>query len=152
MISPETLHRYALFAGLEPEVFNDLAMIGDEETLAAGSWVFHEGDTAEALYLVDRGSVELKLNLDDEGAHQIVLATLVAGEVLGWSALVEPYIYTLGAVAATDARLIRLDGPGLRTFMIDDCISGTLLMQRLAQALGKRLTNLRLQFASLVVD
>ncbi len=36
--------------------------------------------------------------------------------------------------------------------MIDDCISGTVLMQRLAQALGKRLTNLRVQFASLVAD
>ena len=152
MISPETLRRYALFAGLEPGVFKTLAMMGDEVSLAAGTWIFQEGSEADALYLVDSGSVELKLKLDEAGEHQIDLATLVAGDVLGWSALVEPYVYTLGAVASGDARLIRLDGAQLRGFMIDDCISGTVLMQRLAQALGKRLTNLRVQFASLVVD
>lgn len=151
MISPETLRRFSLFAGLDPAWFKDIAMVGEEVKLAQGEWLFHEGDDADALYLVLNGSVELKINLDVQSSRQADISTVSAGEVLGWSALVEPEVYTLGAVAASDVQLVRLDAAGLRKLMEQNCEFGFHLMRQLAKVLGQRLTNLRVQFVSLVV-
>ncbi len=149
MISPEVLRRFSLFAGLDPEMFKELAMAGEEVDLSAGEWLFEEGSDAEALYLILSGSVELTLNLDEAGERKADLTTLIEGDVAGWSALVEPYVYTLGAKASSDTKAVKLDGEGLREKMTANPEMGMLLMHRLAQALGQRLNNLRVQFVSL---
>lgn len=151
MISPEALRRFSLFAGLDPAVFKDLAMAGEEIDLPAGAVLFSEGGDADALYLISDGTVELKINMDEAGTRQFGLQTLVAGDVVGWSALVEPYRYTLSAAANTPVRLVRLDAGALHELMDADLELAYTLMHRLAQALGQRLTNLRVQFVSLVV-
>lgn len=149
MVSPESLRRYSLFAGVDPALFKDLAMIADEVSLAEGDWLFEEGAPADAVYLLDSGKIDLKINLDEAGTRHADLNTLVEGDVVGWSALVEPYEYTLGAVAISDATVIRLDGMSLRRMMASNCEMGYAIMTRLATALGERLTNLRVQFVSL---
>ncbi len=151
MISPETLRRFSLFAGFDPAWYKDIAMIGEEVRLAQGEWLFHEGEEAEGLYLVLSGSVDLKINLDEKGSRQADVSTAAAGETVGWSALVEPGLYTLGAVAASDVQLVRLDAAGIRGLMEQNCTMGFRLMQQLAKVLGQRLTDLRVRFVSLVV-
>lgn len=149
MISPETLRRFPLFAGTAPAQFKELAMLGEEVAFNTGDWLFYEGDAADALYLILSGSIELKIRLDAAGTHHADLNTLIEGEVVGWSALVEPYVYTLGAVAISDAQLVKLDGEKLRKLLAQNPELGFSLMSRLAQAIGRRLTNLRVQFVSL---
>lgn len=149
MISPEVLRRFSLFAGLDPEMFKELAMAGEEVALSAGKWLFEEGDDAVTLFLILSGTVELTINLDEAGERKADLTTLVEGDVTGWSALVEPYVYTLGAKAASDTKVVKLDGEVLREIMAANPEMGLLLMHRLAQALGQRLNNLRVQFVSL---
>lgn len=150
MVSPELLRRFSLFAGLDAGAFKSLAMAGEEITLKAGDWLFHEGDEADALYLILSGSLDLTINLDKEGSRQADLCTLVEGDAVGWSALVEPHTYKLGAVAASDARLIRLDADQLRDLMISRPEVGYMLMHRIAQVIGNRLNNLRVRFVSLI--
>ena len=149
MVSPEVLRRHSLFAGIDPALFRDLAMTADEVALQAGEWFFEEGDEADALYLLESGKIDLKIDLDNTGDQRADLNTLVAGEVFGWSALVEPYIYTLGAIAATDVKAIRLNGLSLRQMMASNPEMGYTIMTQLAAALGERLTNLRVQFVSM---
>ena len=150
MISPEVLRRFTLFAGLDAEVFKSLAMTGEELTVSAGEWLFQEGADAEALYLVLEGTVDLKINVNEAGTEQADLSTLVAGDVMGWSALVEPYVYTLGAVATSEAKVARLDGAQMRALMDEQPEMGYILMHQVAQAIGTRLTNLRVRFVSLI--
>ena len=150
MISPEVLRRFTLFAGLDAEVFKSLAMTGEEATVSVGEWLFHEGAEADALLLILEGTVDLKINVNEAGTEQADLDSLVAGDVAGWSALVEPYIYTLGAVATSDAKVARLDGAQLRALMEGQPEVGYTLMHRVAQAIGTRLTNLRVRFVSLI--
>ena len=151
MISPEVLRRFALFAGLEPEVFKDIAMFSNEVQIAAGDWIFRENDNANALYLIIDGHVDLMINLDSTGEKMAYLSSVVTGEVLGWSALVDPYAYTLGAQAKTDLSLVRINAEDLRELMQAETDTGYVLMQRLTKALGQRLTDLRVQFVSLTV-
>jgi CRP/FNR family cyclic AMP-dependent transcriptional regulator len=150
MISPEVLRRFTLFAGLDAEVFKTLAMTGEEVIVSAGDWLFQEGAAADALYLIMEGTIDLKINVNEAGTEQADLSSLVSGDVTGWSALVEPYIYTLGAVATSNVRVACLDGEELRALMEEQPEVGYLLMHRVAQAIATRLTNLRVRFVSLI--
>jgi CRP-like cAMP-binding protein len=151
MISPEMLRRFALFAGLDPEAFKEIAMLGEEMVFEPGEWLFHEGDDADELYMILKGVIDLKINIDEKGTRQADLSTLIDGDVVGWSGLVEPYVYTLGAVATSRAQVVRLDAAGLRAMMDSNPALGYRIMTRLAQALGQRLTDLRVRFVSLVI-
>ncbi len=150
MISPEVLRRFALFAGLEPAAFKEIAMLGEQVAFKQGEWLFREGEEARALYLVISGKVELTINLDEKGERVFDMTTLVEGGVAGWSALLEPFIYSVGARAATDTVLVQIDGAGLLDLMEADLTLGYRVMTHLAQAISSQLGDLRVQFVSMV--
>lgn len=150
MISPEKLRCFPLFAGLPDAVLKDVAMAGEEIALSKGEWLFYEGHEASALYLVLAGAVRLKIALDRERTYHADLDTLGEGDVIGWSALVEPYTYRLSAVAMTDIRLAKLDGVSLCEIMACNTGVGYLLMSRLTQIVANRLATIHARFASLV--
>jgi CRP-like cAMP-binding protein len=150
MISPEKLRCFPLFAGLTDAVLKAVAMAGEEMPLSKGAWLFYEGNEANALYVILEGKVRLKIALDRERTYHADLDTLGEGDVIGWSALVEPYTYTLSAVAMTDVRLAKLDGVSLCEIMAHDTGAGYLLMSRLMQIVGIRLATIHARFASLV--
>ena len=117
MLSPETLRRYPHFAGLDHCMLKALAMAGEKVTVKQDEWLFYEGEQADALYLVLSGAVELMVALDPKGAYHVDLCTLVEGDLLGWSAVVEPGIYRLSAVTISDTTLARWGGADLAALM-----------------------------------
>ncbi len=148
MVSPETLRRFAFFGGLDEDFIEALAMITDEITLADGVWLFHEGDKADSLYIVQRGTVQLKARLPRTQYADLDL--LVEGEILGWSAVCMPNFYTLSAFTPQGARLLRMEGKAARELMQERPQMGYVFMCRVAQEVGKRLTDLRNRFVSMV--
>ena len=52
---------------------------------------------------------------------QITVDMITKGESMGWSAIVEPYLYTLGALCIDRTKLIALDAAKMRALMNDDC-------------------------------
>lgn len=148
MVSPELLRRFPFFGGLDDEFTNKLAMVTDEITMADGVWLFHEGDKADAFYVVLRGTVQLKARLPR--AQYADLDLLVEGEVVGWSAICSPGFYTLSAFTSDGARLLRVDGKAARELMNERPEMGFALMCHLSGEIGKRLTDLRNRFVSVV--
>lgn len=151
MVSPELLPRFFLFADLDPSIYKELAAASKEIALKTGEWLFMEGDNADALYLVIEGKIDLKINLDRAGQRRQNISTVAEGHMMGWSALVEPYMYTLSAIAIADCRLIALEASAVRDMMERHPEIGYTIMKRLAQAIGARLVNLRVQLATLAV-
>jgi CRP-like cAMP-binding protein len=149
MISPETLRRFPLFAGLDFSDIKDLAMIGKEIICGDGEWVFHEGDEADALYILLAGTVDLQLALDNGRTVYTSLTTVVEGELIGWSALVPPHSYKLGAVANGEVRLVKLDRTGLRETLSQKPGAGYTLTLRVAEVISDRLTKMHVRLASL---
>lgn len=150
MISPEILRRFSMFAGLDEEDIKNLAMEAEEVRLPANQSLFTERDDADALYLIIKGEIELQLALDQERKSRTNLTTVVTGEMVGWSALVDPYIYTMSAVALTDVRLVKFDAQRLRDMLEENPRLGYAFSNRVMKALSTRLTNLRVRFASLI--
>jgi CRP/FNR family transcriptional regulator, cyclic AMP receptor protein len=150
MISPEMLRRYALFAGLEFKALVDIAQICDEESVTDGTYLFVEDEPADKLYIVLEGVIDLLMRLDETGEKEIDIETSVVGDMLGWSALVEPHQYKLSGLAITDARVIAVDAEALKEYLASNPATGLTLMTRMAIILSKRLDNMHTRFVSMV--
>ena len=137
----ELVAQSPVFAGLEPEQLELIAGCGHIESLDAGERLFREGDPAETFYLVRRGRVALTTHVPARG--DVVIETLDAGEVIGWSWLFEPYRWHFDARAVEDAGVIVFDGACLRGKCDADHTLGYELMQRFAQVMIGRLQRTR---------
>jgi len=145
MISPEVLRRYPYFADISEESLKQLAMIAEEKAIPANTVVFNEGDPAEYLSVILQGEVNIQYRL---GTGELrTVDTLVAGDLLGWSALIEPYRYTAIATTTKPTQLARLDGPRLRKLCEDDPLLGYKLTTQIAKLLAHRLEGARVQLA-----
>ena len=139
----QVLGAQAFFAGLDDEHLATLASLAEPVAVATGRKVFHEGDVADACYLVLEGDIALEMDIPGRGPH--VLQTLHAGDMLGWSWLVTPYRYAYDAQALTEVKAIRFDAVGLRAKKEADTAFGYELMQRFAEVLVRRMQAARLQ-------
>lgn len=145
MISPEVLRRYPYFAGLSDESLKQLAMIAEEQTVPANSVMFREGDPASHLSVVIKGEVNIQYML---GTGELrTVDTLVEGDLLMWSALVEPYKATALGTATKETRLVRIDAAKLRMLCENEPILGYRLMTQVARLLAHRLEGARVQLA-----
>ena len=146
MISPELLRRYPYFAGVDDECLKAVAMIADEQSVAAGTEIFAEGDAADNLSIIVRGEVNIQYILGN-GERRTVDA-LVNGDILGWSALVEPYKYTAIGTACKDTSLVMIDAKQLRGLCNGTPLLGYKLMSQIAKLLAHRLESARIQLAT----
>lgn len=147
MVSPEILRRYPCFSGLAESSLKQLAMMSEEKSVPAGAVIFHEDEEAAHLYIVTEGEVNIQYVLGN-GDHQTV-DTLVAGDLMVWSSVVEPHrTHSVGA-ARTAVKLVAVDAPKLRLLMEQDPILGHQLMQAVAREIAQRLHGARLQLAAM---
>lgn len=90
---------------LSEEDLNNLASHAILKNYAAGEALFHEGDEADGLYLIQSGSVTVSRVI---GGREVVLFYVAAGNYVGEMSLVsgEPRYGTVRAAIATEAVLI----------------------------------------------
>lgn len=153
MISTETLKFYPLFANQDAEMLKKIANLAEEKVVNAGYQLFHEGDVAETLYLILEGSVVLTMNMGPKGDQRVEeLEPIKEGEVIGWSSIIKPHTYKLGAYAAQSSRLIVFDGEKLRHLFDANQYYGYYFIHKLAEVIGDRLVSKCVQLMSLVEE
>lgn len=135
--------RHALFEDLAPSHLNKLAETATDLSAESGQVLFREGDDALGFYLIVEGSVVLEAADLQHGP--LTVQTLEMGDVFGWSVLVPPHRWRLDARAASNARLIVLDGAALRAKCDEDPALGYELLRRFAMLLEQRLQAVRSQ-------
>ncbi len=126
---------------------NKLAELANEESFLAGTQMYQNGDPARSLFLIKEGKIVLFID-NYMGPHkppmQVTVDMITKGESMGWSAVVEPYIYTLGALCIDDTKVISFDSFGLRKLMEEDNNLGYKVMQVIAKVISTRLTHTRI--------
>jgi len=147
MISPEVLRRYPYFAGVSEESLKAVAMIADEKAVPAGTQLFSEGDPADSMNIVVHGEVDIQYVLGN-GEHRTV-DTLVDGDLLCWSALIEPYKMTANGIARKATHLVVIDAEKLRNLSAADPTLGYQLLTQVARLLARRLEGARVQLATI---
>jgi CRP-like cAMP-binding protein len=152
MVASDSLARWPFFAGLSEATLERLASLATQRNFSEGELIFRQGDAATELYLLLEGWVDLTIDADVQGIRRELLMTLTKGEIFGWSAVVEPYIYTASAQCATPVTALAFSGRDLLALFLSDAQLCYTLMNRICRVIAGRLETTRSQLVSLFVS
>ena len=128
---------------LEPEYLALLAGCAANVRFREGSFMFREGEPAGQCFLIREG--KMALEIDAPGRGSIIVQTLGAGDVTGFSWLLEPHQWEFDGRAVEPVRALALDGTCLRRKCADDPRLGFELTQLFARLAIRRLQATRLR-------
>jgi len=143
----EILSKHPFLAGLRPEHVSLIVGCATNRHLGAGEYAAREGDPANEFYLIREGQLALEVFSPQTGARRIL--TIHEGEVVGWSWLVEPFVWKFDVRAVSPVRMIAIDGKCLREKCERDFELGYRLFQRVAHLIEDRLGATRMQLLDL---
>lgn len=137
------LAEHPFFEGLDPRYMPLITGCASNVRYKSGEYLFHEGEPAGQFYIIRQGNVALEIH--DARRGTIIIETISAGEVLGWSWLFPPYRWHFSARALQETRAVALDGTCLRAKGEADHDLGYELAMRVARIMMERLQATRLQ-------
>ena len=140
---------HPLFTGLPGDVAALVAGCAHNVAFARDQWVLREGEAADTLYLLRRGRVALEIT---SPKGPLLIETLDAGSVIGWSWLFPPYRWALDARAVEPVGAIAVDARCLRDKADRDPAFGYALLQRLVGVVVDRLQATRLRLIDVYGD
>ena len=149
MITPEILTAIPFFAGLSETELKSLSIIANKVSFQRGELIFTEGHPAHTLYILLDGWVDIVVNTDAQGDHHELVTTLSPGDIFGWSAVVDPNLYTASVVCASPVQVIEFKGADLLGMFELDPRLCCVVMRRICQVIANRLRATRLQMVSL---
>ncbi len=115
MSSIQLLRSIALFDLLSEEDVDALAGALRVRNFKAGATIFNQGDTGNAMYIVQTGLVNIRL--PSEGSRNISLKNIGRGEFFGELALFDDKPRSASAMAASDTVLLELQHATLADFL-----------------------------------
>jgi len=146
----EMLAQVPFFEGLAEDEVALIAGCGRNVRFDAGETIFRQGDAADTFFVVRHGTVAVGNFVPPRG--ELVIETLEAGDLLGWSWLFPPYRSHFDARALSTVRATQFDGACLRDKCAADPVFGYDLLSRFAQVLIERLQWTRLRLLDLYGD
>jgi CRP-like cAMP-binding protein len=144
-VSP-ALRKCQLFSRLKEADLDQVAAITLIKEYSAGATIFQEGKVADELLVVEEGKVALQMVLDDspiQNARRVTIDIITENETLGWSALVEPYVYTLAATSLQKTRILSINAASLRDLMKNNREIGYEITRGLVRVIADRLATTR---------
>ncbi len=152
MISPEILRRYPFFGVFTDSQLKSLAIISEILSLAQGATLFHEGQSADYLCLLMDGALDLVHSVQEErrpeNCKEYPVGEINPGEPIGFSAIIDPYLYTATVRASVDSNIIRIDSGNLRKMCHNDHDLAYNVLMQVNKYLLERLNWARIQLAA----
>ncbi len=125
-----------------PDHLARLSGMAAEVHFDADEMIFREGDHSSFFYLLVEGNVSLEV---ETPGHPVRIATLYAGDVLGWSSVTGDDSKQFQARALEPVRAIAFDGARLRHACEQDYSFGFAFMRAMVQVLSARMHAVRAQ-------
>jgi len=153
MVGPEVLRNYPIFSICNSEQLKNIAQLAEDLSFKKGEIIFEEGESAEAIYILLRGSVELYFTVEveykPELRKELFFDVIKPGEVFGISALIPPKVLTATARASHPSRVVRIKAEAVLELCGLDEELAYQLMRWAAEAALERLSATRLQLAAI---
>lgn len=134
-----------LFKGVSQRFITKIANNSEEESYKKNSMIFKTGEKASHFFVLVEGGIDISLG-KKESAHMSVTKP---GEIFGWSALVEPYVYTANARATKDTKIIKISRDLVEQAINEHPAEGLAVLKNLAGIIAQRL---RYAYKSLVPE
>ena len=115
----EALRRCEIFLGLDDADLHRIADLSScqEKTYQLQDVIFHTGQSAEHLYVLIEGKVDLLAEVSTP-SPELPKATLITiigkGSIFGWPALVPPHVFSLTAIAKEPVQILAIGGNEIR--------------------------------------
>lgn len=157
MLDNEQLAEFFIFSEISKGEISELAQCGELLEFDTNEIIFREGENALNLYGVFDGEVELSILFKDKILKKdiqyeesivtrietleknIVIDTIKPGEIFGWSAFINPRLFTSTAKCAKPTRVFSLVATDLQVIFDKNPQVGYFFINRLAEIISKRL-------------
>ncbi len=143
MITKESLANFELFNGVPENVVDEVAKYCEDVFVQKDGYVFREGETADKLHLLVKGSIALRVNLTSRPDSVTVSIVSRPNQTLGWSGVVSPNHYTASAFCEEDSHLIAIPADKFMQVMEAHPEAGFKVMLRITEIISDRLRNSR---------
>lgn len=139
----DILAGHPVFKDFDKETIDLLVGCARNEHFPHGQTIYREGDAADKVYLIREGDIAVEIST----AHHepIIVETLRAGDVLGWSWMVPPYTHMSDARALNDVRAISLDAACMRNKAEQTPALGYQMFRHFVPHMATRFRALRMQ-------
>lgn len=131
---------HELLNGLSSGEVERVVALGNRQIIPAGASLFRLGDSADHLFLTERGRIRLTLPMQVRCREEnILVEERSPGQTVGWSALIPPYRFTLTATVPLETEVIALPREALREYFAACPEVGYKVALNLAVVIGHRL-------------
>src|ERR1700754_2383056 len=111
----EALRSVPLFASLDDDAARDLRNLLSEKTVPQNTRLFRQGDTGDAMYLIESGRV--RISLRDADKQEVTLAELAQGDFFGEMSIIDGRQRSADAQVIESARLAVLSRDAFLSFV-----------------------------------
>ncbi len=146
MIARNFLRDCEVFSELNGAGLEKIASSVVEKQYEAGTTLFEEGDSVEELFILQEGKIALQMTLPGalgQTSRRVTVDVVARNEIVGWSAIVDPYVYTLTAVCLQKVKVLSINGTDLRWLLQDDYKVGYEILKGLIKVVASRLDDTR---------
>jgi len=145
-VGPVELARLPLFEGLQPTDLEALSATSVRRILADGETLVEMGEPISEVHWLEKGQLGLRVRHD---YRWVLVSTLHAGDLLGWSALREEPTALSTARAIGPATLISMPAASLLALLAGGSAQSELLLKRLFGIATQHLDESRAQLLQL---
>ncbi|MFF4764617.1 cyclic nucleotide-binding domain-containing protein [Streptomyces sp. NPDC001292] len=114
-----------------------LMEVAREVSFPEDTRIFEAGGTADRFWVIRSGAVHLDQQVTP--TRKVTVASLGAGDLLGWSWLFPPYQWDFGAEAYSQVRAYEFDASAVLALSVEDPLLGLSLVRTVAEILAHRL-------------
>jgi CRP-like cAMP-binding protein len=135
MMIVETIEESDLFKGVSQQFLEEIGNAGETKYFKKDSIIFRTNEKALHVYQLIEGAVDIMM-IEKEVIHFTVRRP---GEIFGWSALVEPHIYTATAKCKTNTRAVSISREAVEKTMLKYPEDGLAILRHLTGIIAQRL-------------
>ena len=147
----QLLKECAVFATLKSTDLEKIAGLSMKKEYEAGAVILREGDSAEELILIQEGKVALQIMVPAPSTQTIrgvTMEFLGKNDVLGWSGLLEPFVYTATAVCLQKVNALSVSRTKLTWLLDDNPAIGYEVLKQLVKLVAAKMQDTRYLLAS----
>jgi CRP/FNR family transcriptional regulator, cyclic AMP receptor protein len=134
------LREFKIFEELNERELETVAKVAKTEELGKGAHLTRIGAPANSLYLIKKGLVTIIAA--GPGGRELPVDEVGPGDIVGWSALTGPYVYTATTVTAEKSSLIVLNGNKLRDIFEANNHIGYRVLKGIGYIINRRMSAL----------
>jgi len=137
MNKSSVLKKCALFQKLDDQQLGIIEKMCTSETFEPGTVICKQDKKGEKVYVIEQGLVGIMLEVGPLTQHQVQSAAKY--EVFGWSAMIEPFIYTATVKAIKKTTALAFNGKQLHNLDSKQPEISCLVSRGLISVVAKRL-------------